>query len=154
MTDRELFRQALEALESNKANWQEKTAAITALRERLAQPEQEPVAWGYLYFGDIIDCITPEEHARAEGKYTVPLYTAPQPAQQPLTDEQIKVIAATPAAIPGSYVHAYARAIEGAHGITATREHVTDDSPCWCNPEATYTDPDTGASVIVHKEPQ
>lgn len=40
------------------------------------------------------------------------------------------------------------------HGITATREHVTDDSPCWCNSETSYTDPDTGASVIVHKEPQ
>ena len=34
------------------------------------------------------------------------------------------------------------------------REHITDGSPCWCNPETTYTDPDTGVSVIVHKEPQ
>lgn len=33
------------------------------------------------------------------------------------------------------------------------REHITDGSPCWCNPETTYTDPDTGVSVIVHKEP-
>lgn len=43
-------------------------------------------------------------------------YTAP-PAQTPpprLTDEQIKSIAATLCAIPGTYVHALARAIESA----------------------------------------
>ena len=35
------------------------------------------------------------------------------------------------------------------------REHITDDSQtCWCNPDTTYTDPDTGVSVIIHKEPQ
>ena len=34
------------------------------------------------------------------------------------------------------------------------RVHATDDSPCWCNPETVYIDPDTGTSVIVHKEPQ
>ena len=35
-----------------------------------------------------------------------------------------------------------------------TREHVTDGTPCWCGSEAAYTDPDTGASVILHKRPQ
>jgi hypothetical protein len=34
------------------------------------------------------------------------------------------------------------------------RQHVTDGNPCWCDPENSYTDPETGASVIVHKEPQ
>lgn len=35
------------------------------------------------------------------------------------------------------------------------REHITEDGKtCWCNPEVTYTDPDTGASVVVHREPQ
>jgi len=33
-------------------------------------------------------------------------------------------------------------------------EHKTDGSPCWCNPEVTYENPETGAKVIVHKEPQ
>ena len=33
-------------------------------------------------------------------------------------------------------------------------EHITDGTPCWCNPETTYTDPDTGGEVIVHWEPQ
>jgi hypothetical protein len=34
------------------------------------------------------------------------------------------------------------------------RQHATDGSPCWCEPEISYTNPETGASVIVHKEPQ
>ena len=36
----------------------------------------------------------------------------------------------------------------------AQQEHVTDGSPCWCNPELDYKDPDTGAEVWIHKEPQ
>ena len=44
-----------------------------------AQPEQEPVAWGFRHHdGAIYDCISPEAHEYAEGDYTVPLYTAPQ----------------------------------------------------------------------------
>lgn len=34
------------------------------------------------------------------------------------------------------------------------REHITDGSPCWCNPEVDYIDPETGAAVIVHRRPQ
>jgi hypothetical protein len=50
MTDRELMQQALDALEEGLTSkqWRE---LITALRERLAQPEQEPVAWA----NEIID---------------------------------------------------------------------------------------------------
>jgi hypothetical protein len=33
-------------------------------------------------------------------------------------------------------------------------EHKTDGTPCWCNPEVTYENSETGAKVIVHKEPQ
>ena len=44
------------------------------------------------------------------------LYTTP-PQRKPLTDEQIAKIASTPAAVVGSYVHTFARAIEAAHGI-------------------------------------
>ena len=36
----------------------------------------------------------------------------------------------------------------------AQRQHLTDGSLCWCEPETSYTDPETGASVVVHKEPQ
>lgn len=49
MTDRELMQQALEALEVATTplakDRQEVLRAQAALRERLAQPEQEPVAW-------------------------------------------------------------------------------------------------------------
>ena len=34
------------------------------------------------------------------------------------------------------------------------REHITDDSPCWCFPEVVYRDPQTGVAVIVHRNPQ
>ena len=53
--------------------------AITAIKEALAQPKQEPVAWGMASAcgGFVIDCISPEEHARVEGSYTIPLYTTP-----------------------------------------------------------------------------
>ena len=40
MTDRELFRQALDALEIYGANSPDVDETITALRERLAQPQQ------------------------------------------------------------------------------------------------------------------
>lgn len=41
--------------------------------------EQKPVAWGMAQpDGDILDVISPVEHARLEGGYTVPLYRQPQ----------------------------------------------------------------------------
>ncbi len=43
MNDRELMQQALDALEIYGANAPDVDQTITALRERLAQPEQEPV---------------------------------------------------------------------------------------------------------------
>ena len=42
----------------------------------------EPAAWGMEHpDGDIIDVITPEEHAKKEGQYTVALYREPQHLQ-------------------------------------------------------------------------
>lgn len=53
--------------------------------------QAEPVAWGMPRAdGAIFDVITPEEHARAEGGYTVPLYTHPHREWQGLTDEDIQ----------------------------------------------------------------
>jgi len=59
--------------------------AAAALRERLAQPEPEPVAW--MRDGeDCTDCIT---WFRTEDN-TIPLYTAQQPRQwQGLTGEEV-----------------------------------------------------------------
>ena len=55
------------------------------------EPDSEPVAWGMPDAdGGILDCIHPEEHAREEGGYTVPLYAhQPRREWQSLTDEEI-----------------------------------------------------------------
>ena len=64
-----------------------KTEALSALE----QPAQEPVAWGMERMGMILDCIHPEEHAREEGEYTIPLYTHPH-QWQGLTDDEIEKV--------------------------------------------------------------
>ena len=47
----------------------------------------EPVAWAMKdKDGNFYDCISPEEHDRHEGSYTIPLYTHPA---KTLTDEEI-----------------------------------------------------------------
>jgi hypothetical protein len=45
----------------------------------------EPVAWGMPWKdGEIYDVISPAQHAKEEGAYTIPLYTSPA---KTLTDE-------------------------------------------------------------------
>jgi hypothetical protein len=52
--------------------------------------EAKPVVWGMEQSdGEILDVITPEEHARLEGGYTVPLYRHPQRTWVGLTDREI-----------------------------------------------------------------
>jgi hypothetical protein len=92
--------------------------AGAALRTALAEPEQEPVAWGVFEDRNLHDpCFTrkdAEELARLKGTHAVvqPLYTHP-PQRKPLTEEEIVQISIdTPVNL-----HAFARAIERAHGI-------------------------------------
>jgi hypothetical protein len=72
-------------------DWLDGKEAVEKCNSALAQPAQEPVAWGYRNRdGAIYDCISPEAHADVEGDYTVPLYTTPQ--QRPwvgLTDDEV-----------------------------------------------------------------
>ena len=85
MTDRELMQQALEALERYGGVDQRACDAEEALRERLAQPEQEPFC-----YHDGRNIVGKEF---ADHSDVFPLYTAPQPRQwQGLTDEEINSV--------------------------------------------------------------
>lgn len=95
MTDREIMQQALEALikahpysNSNK-DLDGHSEAIAALRERLAQPEQEPVAWVCYgasekhdidYFQDEVDAIP----------VGTQLYASPPAQRKPLKLREIE----------------------------------------------------------------
>jgi hypothetical protein len=43
-------------------------------------------------------------------------------------------------------------ALRKAQLAALSTEHVTDGSPCWCNPELNFVDPDTKVEVWVHKQ--
>lgn len=129
MTQTEALRMALEALElEDMACRYEKdptpqhiAKAITAIREALAQPEQEPVAF-YVYkptlprghLGNVSDGHLPwvyDQDPSSGYSARMLVYTTP-PHRKPLTDEEIGRIA-------GDSLDAWscARAIEAAHGI-------------------------------------
>ena len=82
---KEALKLALEALENHCGNYKlddegvkRFVAACKAIKEALAQPEQEPVAFGMLRAdGLILDVICPDEHESFAGEYTIPLYTSP-----------------------------------------------------------------------------
>jgi len=86
MTDKEAMAMALEALECANSPNGDYENEIAALKERLAQPEQEPVAWispsGALY--------RTRYHAVANAEQSLtPLYTTPpQRTWVGLTDEE------------------------------------------------------------------
>lgn len=86
MTDRELFQKMYNLLNNEPRALVACDQLEAMLSDRLAQYDEGesnsnaalPVAWGYEGpSGQIIDIITPEEHAWNEGEYNVPLYTKP-----------------------------------------------------------------------------
>ena len=78
----------------------------------------QPVAWAMIRpDGLVLDVITPEEHERHAGEYTMPLYAAPVP----LTDEQIDAMWRQPMSADWEH-REFARAIEAHHGIVASPE--------------------------------
>jgi hypothetical protein len=91
MTDRELMQQALEGLEEWRWGNDPRGADvyIDALRDRLAQPEQEPVAWMvYTQDGQSV-YVTDNPIDVQDGQRALPLH--PTPPQRPwvgLTDEE------------------------------------------------------------------
>jgi len=85
-------------------------------REPTKAEPQEPVAWCHLQYNEdgtyFADCLQyyPDSYGNT------PLYTAPQPAKQPLTDDEISDLWL--ASISGPLTATkFARAIERAHGI-------------------------------------
>ena len=116
MTDRELMQKALEALNrSDYLGWQLNIPIIKALRERLAQPEQEPVAWAHKEGLEAIKDFDASIYANGGFDDAVPLYTTP-PQRKPLTDEEIERACVPLGAAMLSFSEV-ARAIEAAHGI-------------------------------------
>jgi len=83
MTDRELMQQALEALKS--IAWPKGSVVfltITALRERLAQPEQEPVA-------HTLNCVCGAVWDVSPDGVEEMVHAPNPPQRKPLTDEEI-----------------------------------------------------------------
>ena len=126
MTEKEALKMALEALkyplnqshENFNVDMAELLAhrAITAIKEALAQPEQEPVAILHRYPSKCRMTVEDTDEITEVREGSWPLYTTP-PQSKPLTDEEIILIVADCAS---SHQHTdihFARAIEAAHGI-------------------------------------
>lgn len=106
-TDRELMQQALEALRTRTTigheAWQACEDAITALRERLAQPEMQPCA------GRNCGSTNPNLHS-AECFEDYEKATGMN-QRKPLTEEEIDALALDDDGLPNSHLE-FARAIE------------------------------------------
>ena len=122
MTKDEALKLALEALEADELDMVDdgsgnmvfrKEQAITAIKEALAQQEQEPVAWISTGPARMIHWTADKP---AYGDDWVPLYTAP-PQRKPLTDEDIERIVREARVKERGIGYTIARAIEAAHGI-------------------------------------
>jgi pyruvate/2-oxoacid:ferredoxin oxidoreductase beta subunit len=87
MTKDQALRLALEALEYPGPSWIEaRQPAITAIKQALAQPEPEPVAWTDIDFTNIYI----SEMVAKEKSADVPLYTSPPKREwQGLSDDEI-----------------------------------------------------------------
>ena len=83
---------------------------ITAIKQALAQPDQEPVAW-VVYSSAENDIVWADKGKRL--KQNTPLYTAP-PQRKPLTDEQKVALCKK---FPDHLTFNAIKAIEAAHGI-------------------------------------
>jgi hypothetical protein len=97
--------------------------AATLLRELLAEPQGEPVAWQWLDTATFRERIPPT----AVAAHWRPLFAAPQ-QRQPLSDDDLETmwlrrdcIAAIQAGDIIGQVCAFARAVEAAHGIGETK---------------------------------
>ena len=122
---KETLKMALETLEYAGPSWIDaRQPAITAIKEALAQPEQEPVAWmfqhnetGRMSYVSNDGLHNPTTFIEMNPRYALvcPLFTTP-PQRKPLSDEEIGAILEDINAF-GTRLYTFARAIEAAHGI-------------------------------------
>ena len=151
MNDKQVLKLALEALETvvvdvktTPTAYEIQRQAITAIKEALAQPEQEPVAWLGLDLDNMAEAfyrVIEEHHSRKypfhdpvnrdamialrelRGLIAYMKRNTTPPQRKPLTDKQIGAILEEPSIAEKHQGHwlvlpyAYARAIEAAHGI-------------------------------------
>ena len=121
-TLREAAQQALEALEQIRTPLRINTAldaydvsrAITALRNALAEPVQEPVAWMHKKTDLLRKETNKPKGADWDSDHWAPLYTHPVPQPVELTDDDLEDIAIV--ARKGNLTD-LRNAIERAHGI-------------------------------------
>ena len=118
MTKDEALKLAQMALSNKRASDETIYKALNAIREALAQPEQEPVAFICEFYADEghpFVSFEPVTHGT-----NTPLYSTP-PQRKPLTDEEIKhawyEACKTDVELTAQLVVCFARAIEAAHGI-------------------------------------
>ena len=107
---------ALQAMEVACKRIDELKAENKVLKEALAQPEQEPVAWWIPKAEQF--CLPSSDGTRPFAKAWEPLYTTP-PQRKPLTDEEIMNIAKVSCIgiSPHQDTLNFAKVIEAAHGI-------------------------------------
>ena len=117
MTDREIMQQALDALETadEAGFWELQKTVVSALRERLAQPEQEPA-------GTVKELFTQSAWERLDLRGSTKVYLDTSPQRKPLTDEWIHRTTILMGFNPEwtteiGIAHAIVRAAEAAHGI-------------------------------------
>ena len=123
MTKDEALTLALKALETSMYPQQKQLQAITAIKEALAQPEQEPLEYwnaveGWVKIDEVrehFDSVGCGTIYKTAGEDRTPLYTTP-PQRKPLTEQKIGAILEDTNAF-GTRLYTFARAIEAAHGI-------------------------------------
>lgn len=123
---KEALKLALEALELHLTHHEHGCVyldpAVTAIKEALAQPEQEPVVW--MYQDKSTHQVSFQKYMRAfvdhGATYETPLYTTP-PQRKPLTENEIKHLwyeaCQTNLELTSQLIVHLARNIEAAHGI-------------------------------------
>ena len=161
MTKDEALDLALEALEYIENNYmslpKSGSEAITAIKQaRALDKKAENARELGLDYEPVAALIDESQRLRAELKFNTPPAAQRQSARSAwvgLTDEEVfethKQVDSMQYLTFGKAIEAKLREKNGWY-----RQHVTDGSPCWCEPEISYTNPETGASVVVHKEPQ